>query len=89
MLTEQRKNNYSEITIIRTIAVILVVFIQHSFAPYGQAWHFATAPTITLNIYGIICATFNKFSMPLLMFISAYYILHYILNRINIKSIKI
>jgi len=67
------KTNFAEVSIIRTVAVILVAFIQHSFAPYGNAWNFI--PEIPTNIligYGIMATIFNNISMPLLIFISGY-----------------
>lgn len=67
------KTNIAEVSIIRTLAVILVVFIQHSFGPYSNAWNFV--PEIPNNIligYGIMATIFNNISMPLLIFISGY-----------------
>lgn len=67
------KTNFAEVSIIRTVTVILVAFIQHSFAPYGNAWNFI--PEIPNNIligYGIMATIFNNISMPLLIFISGY-----------------
>lgn len=67
------KTNFVEISIIRTFAIILVAFIQHSFAPYGNSWNFI--PDIPQNVligYGILGTAFNNISMPLLIFISGY-----------------
>lgn len=67
------KTNFAEISIIRTFAIILVVFIQHSFAPYGNAWNFIPeVPNNVLIGYGILATIFNNISMPLLIFISGY-----------------
>lgn len=67
------QSDYNTITIIRTIAVILVVFIQHSLGPYGNSWNYVdNIPNHCKIIYGIISTIFNNISMPLLIFISGY-----------------
>ena len=58
------KLDYDVITIIRTLAVILVILIQHSLAPYSTAWHFINkVQTPILIFYGIISTIFNNVTM--------------------------
>ena len=64
---------FAEVSIIRTFAVILVAFIQHSYAPYAISWNFIPGiPNNLLIYYGIMATIFNNISMPLLIFISGY-----------------
>ena len=67
------QSDYNTITIIRTIAVILVVFIQHSLGSYGNSWNYIdNIPSHIKMLYGIISTIFNNISMPLLILISGY-----------------
>lgn len=72
-LSFNSQSDYNTISIIRTLAVIYVVLIQHSLGPYGNSWNFIeNTPNNILIVYGIITTIFNKISMPLLIFISGY-----------------
>lgn len=64
------KKYYPEYSILRFFTILLVIFVQHGFAPYLRAWHFVDAPNEILHVYGFIVDVIRPWTMPLLMFVS-------------------
>lgn len=64
------KKYYPEYSILRVLTILLVIFVQHSFAPYLSAWHFVDAPDEILLVYQLIVDVVSLWTMPLLMFVS-------------------
>lgn len=65
--------DYRFVTFYRTIAVILVVVIQHGLAPFSTSWSFVTGvPQTFLSCLDFISLVVNTLTMPSLVFISGF-----------------
>lgn len=64
------KKYYPEYSILRVFTILLVIFVQHGFAPYLSSWHFVDAPKEVWYVYRFFVDLVSPWTMPLLMFVS-------------------